>query len=264
MPPSLLALPCELREQILISLLQSESIKLQQPAACKNVYTPPISQVCRLLRDHAIGIFYHINSFIWLIDPEAVGLTFPQLPKRTCVTLQVTDTDHYQVDIVDPARSPLPTTAAGDGSSGPINHHFSMLPWHRSNVATDLRHVRLDLYLPDPYDKRLWNMFAGQLAQLADSVANGKKLRELRVLIATWHRFRELSDQHIEVLKSLGQLSVKGRVQVRTRSLDGKLRAVLQNLGLTSKLRDDSVSGIGYRQLGGSCVDWQWDGGVDL
>jgi hypothetical protein len=181
----------------------------------------------------------------------------------------VTDIVDDQVNIVDPTRFPLPTAAAGDLSPGLIDHQFFMLPWHRSSIATDLRHVRLDLYLPDPYDKRLWNTFARQLAQFADSVANGAKLRELRVLIATWHRFHELSDQHIKVLESLGQLSVKGSVQVRTWSLDGKLRAALQDLGLTSKLRNDAVSctterGIGYGQLDGSRVDWEWDGGVDL
>lgn len=75
MPVSLVTLPYELREQILISLLcESGSIKLQHTTDCKSAFTPPISQVCRLLRDEAVRVFYEVNTFTLTIDPEAVSL----------------------------------------------------------------------------------------------------------------------------------------------------------------------------------------------
>jgi len=74
MPISLLALPYELREQILTSLLcKSSSIKLQHPVECKAAFTPPISQVCRLLREQTVRVFYQVNTFTLTIDPEAVS-----------------------------------------------------------------------------------------------------------------------------------------------------------------------------------------------
>lgn len=74
MPVSLLSLPYELREQILVSLLcKRGSIKLQQTTDSKSAFTPPISQVCRLLRDEAIRVFYKVNTFTLTIDPEAVS-----------------------------------------------------------------------------------------------------------------------------------------------------------------------------------------------
>ena len=74
MPISLLMLPYELREQILISLVyRTGSIKMEEPIECKAVYTPSISQVCKLLRKQAIRVFYKVNTFISVIDPEAVS-----------------------------------------------------------------------------------------------------------------------------------------------------------------------------------------------
>ena len=107
----------------------------------------------------------------------------------------------------------------------------------------DLRHLRINLYLPDPYNKRLWtDGLAEQLASLIASFDNGTKLKDLRILISTWHCFRELSEWQAGVLGLLERLSVRGHTQVRSRSLDGKLRASLQQLDLTSKLRDTSWS----------------------
>lgn len=74
MTVSLLTLPYELREQILTSLLRkSGSIKLQHTVENPAIFTPSISQVCTILREETIRIFYHINTFTWTIDPEAVG-----------------------------------------------------------------------------------------------------------------------------------------------------------------------------------------------
>lgn len=75
MPTSLLNLPYELREQILAAVLYHEnSIKLQYPVENPDVFTPPVTQVCKLLREEAVRVFYHVNTFVWTIDPEAVSL----------------------------------------------------------------------------------------------------------------------------------------------------------------------------------------------
>lgn len=75
MVASLLTLPYELREQILKYLLHQEgSIGLQHPSETPDLFTPPVIQVCKLLREEAIGVFYHVNTFKWTIDSEAVSL----------------------------------------------------------------------------------------------------------------------------------------------------------------------------------------------
>ena len=159
-------------------------------------------------------------------------------------------------------------TEASDYGQAYYDRPLSMLPWHRPALLKDIRHLRVDLYLPDPYQRRLWtNTFAKQLSSLAISVGNGTKLKDMRVLFATWHRFRELAEWQAEVLGLLGQLSVRGHTQVRTRSLDGKLRAALQTLDLTSKLRDASMSRTANvftkcLETTENDMDWEWEGGV--
>lgn len=99
------------------------------------------------------------------------------------------------------------------------------------------------------------------------SVDNGDKLKDLKVLIMTWHCFRNLADWHADVLNLLGRMAVRGFVEVRTRSLDANLRAKLQTLVLTGKLRDSSVPRTmgAFNEcstVGCQDVDWEWEGGV--
>jgi hypothetical protein len=73
MPALLLTLPYELREQILTLLLcKSGSIVLQQCKGSKRIFNPPVSQVCTILREQAVQVFCQVNTFTWVIDPEAV------------------------------------------------------------------------------------------------------------------------------------------------------------------------------------------------
>lgn len=135
-------------------------------------------------------------------------------------------------------------------------------------MMKDLRHLRIDLFLPDPYGRELWtDALAKQLTSLIVSVCNGSKLKDLRILIATWHRFRELTDWQIEVLGLLRQFTVRGHTEVRTRSLGGKLKATLAKLDLGSKLRDGSASCapgvlIECCPTAADDMDWEWEGGV--
>lgn len=76
MAASLLTIPPELREQILLPLVAARgTIELQYPIwADKTVFVPPIAQVCKSLRIEAIQTFYRANVFMWVIDPEAVRM----------------------------------------------------------------------------------------------------------------------------------------------------------------------------------------------
>ena len=74
MPVSLLTLPYELREQVLMTLLSHKTdIRLQQPVENRAVFTSPITQVCKSLREESIRVFYQVNAFTWTIDAEAVS-----------------------------------------------------------------------------------------------------------------------------------------------------------------------------------------------
>ena len=162
----------------------------------------------------------------------------------------------------------LADTEASDFGQAHADLPVSMLPWHGPSIMKNIRHLRIDLYLPDPYNRRLWtDTLAKQLTSSVISVSNGTRLRDVRVLIATWHRFRELTEWQAEVLVLLEQLSVRGHTQVRTRSLDGKLRAALQDLDLTSKLRDASITQTAdvfneCYELADHDMDWEWEGGI--
>jgi hypothetical protein len=143
-----------------------------------------------------------------------------------------------------------------------------MLPWRCLDVITTLRHLRLNLYLPDPYSTRLWeDVLAQRLSSLVKAIDNGQRLKDLRVLIVTWHQFRDLSTRQAEVLGIFEQMQMRGHVQVRTRSIDGKLRATLHDLGLTNRMRDRRMSQVPKVnqedcKATGSDMDWEWEGGI--
>lgn len=108
---------------------------------------------------------------------------------------------------------------------------------------------------------------AMQLQQFVASFDDRSHLRDLRILIASWHRFRDLPDWQADILGLLGQLTVRGRIEVRTRSLDGKVKTALQSLDLTNKVRDRpksrKVDGSEEDcQLGCPDMDWEWEGGL--
>jgi cation diffusion facilitator CzcD-associated flavoprotein CzcO len=146
----------------------------------------------------------------------------------------------------------------------------SMLPWQCPDVITTLRHLRLNLYLPDPYNARLWeDVLAQQLANLIRAFDNGRRLRDLRVLIVTWHQFRDLSTRQAEMLGIFEQVHMRGHVQVKTRSIDGKLKAALHDLDLTNRMRDSRMSQVPIVnredcKVVESGMDWEWEGGITI
>lgn len=85
MEASLLSLPAELREQIIAPIVYSRgTIEIQYPIwADKSVFVPPITQVCKSLREEAIQAFYRVNVFTWVMEPEGVRI-LPPLEKVCC------------------------------------------------------------------------------------------------------------------------------------------------------------------------------------
>jgi hypothetical protein len=83
----------------------------------------------------------------------------------------------------------------------------------------------------------------------------------------TWHQFHDLSNRQAEMLGIFEQVHVRGHVQVKTRSIDGKLRAALHSLDLTNRMRDSRMSRVPVMnredcRVVGSGMDWEWEGGI--
>jgi hypothetical protein len=145
---------------------------------------------------------------------------------------------------------------------------MSFLPWRCDDAIMTVRHLKLNLYLPNPYDKRLWeNTLTKRIIGFVQAINNNERLRDLKILIATWYHFRGLSIQQAAVLNILGQIRVQGHVQVKTWSIDEKLRAALQNLNLTKKMRVDQPLKLSdccnmSCEVIGREMDWDWEGGL--
>lgn len=74
MVASLLSLPIELIDQIFATVVYVEdTIELQHPISVgKSIFVSPITQVCKPLREEAIRVFFLVNEFTWVMDPEEV------------------------------------------------------------------------------------------------------------------------------------------------------------------------------------------------
>jgi hypothetical protein len=165
-------------------------------------------------------------------------------------------------------HQPVFDLIADDESPNAKGSLISMLPWRYADAITTVRHLRLNLYLPNPYDQRLWeNTLTQQLIKFVQAVNNGQRMRDLKILIATWHHFHGMTAQQAAVLGILGQMHKQGHVQVKTRGMSGKLRAALQDLDLTDKMRDSRQSQFqdrsnrSYETIGRD-MDWDWEGGI--
>jgi hypothetical protein len=167
-------------------------------------------------------------------------------------------------------HQPVFDVIADNESPNATGSFISMLPWRCADTITKVRHLRLNLYLPNPYDQRLWeNTLTQQLIKFVQAVNNGKRMRDLKILVATWYHFRGMTAQQAAVLGILGQLHKQGHVQIKTRGISGKLKAALQDLDLTEKMRDSRPSrsqGCGNRSYEGigRDMDWDWEGGILL
>lgn len=184
-----------------------------------------------------------------------------------CV-VYITLTLMYQLECISPSDYPLSDLLVIEKyypAKGPL---VSGLPWRFPNTTATLRHLRLDIYLPNPYDTRLWNdTLAQRLSKFVQSVENGVRLRDLRILIASWYHFGDLSTRQAAVLGILGQIRTRGHIQIKTRSLGERLRSTLRDLDILNKMRDvrttrsDDLSHVS-NDVAEDDMDWDWEGGV--
>jgi len=131
-----------------------------------------------------------------------------------------------------------------------------------------LRHLRLNLYLPNPYSTMLWeDALCLRLTRFVQAIGKGGRLKDLKILIATWYHFHGITIRQAAILGTLEQIRVQGHVQVKTRSISEKLRAALQDLSLTDKMRVGQAQQPSDRcskscEVVGKDMDWDWVGGI--
>jgi hypothetical protein len=276
MPVSLLTLPYELREQILTTLLSHKTnIRLQDPVENRAIYTSPITQVCKPLREEAIRVFYQVNAFTWTVDPEEVSsdsFASPMWPTKIPNDQFLILSPTTQTELPDPTTYAL-STENNDGK----NHNTTLtstLPCEDIARLQSIRYLRLNISLPNPYSRKTWQTtLASQLTDFGNAINKGHRLKEFKVLISSWHYFREICDWQTDVLaEGLGQLEVKGNVQVRGRGFEMGVRKQLGEVGLAGRMMGEGGGGrIRGREVselscgsGGEDVDWEWEGGVAL
>lgn len=137
-------------------------------------------------------------------------------------------------------------------------------------MLANLRHLRLNLYLPRQHDIALWtDKFGKQLSTFVEAVDHGQKLKDFKILIGTWHKVRELGVPQLDVLGILERLQVRGTVQVRTRSLDRDGKAAVQMLDLERRMRttgstESRLMCLATDRPGGRHLDWEWEGGATV
>lgn len=243
MPASLLTLPFELREQIFKRELKAiGTIELQYPIwADKSVFVHPLTQVCRSIRNEAVQIFYRNNVFVWVIDPE-------------------------EDNRPDPTQYPLALRVSKD--SGPTGPLMSTLPWYNVDVFEDLRHVRLNIYLPTSHDRKAWTeTFPRRLARFVQTLDQGTRLKDIRILIGTWYTFLNFSTSQSVVFDVLEKMQIRGSVQVRTKNIYRETKTSIRRLDLENRMRAPNRLPVQLKEEsaedrpGGKHLDWEWEGG---
>ncbi|KAK6430354.1 hypothetical protein LTR95_013494 [Oleoguttula sp. CCFEE 5521] len=246
---SLLTLPYELREQILIpNLRQQGTIELQYPIwadSGKIVFTQPMMQVCKKLRQEVIPLFYQQNVWVWVLDPEEDNRPDPTT---------------YPVGIeIGPGI---------DKTRGPCGNLVSSLPWYYSGTLSNIRHLRLNMYLPTSHDKFAWTTgFPTKLARFVQSMDYGSTLRSLKILIGTWYTLLNFSTSQAAVFDVLEQMQIRGSVEIRTKNIYNETKVAVRSLDLELRMRANQPyhdsSGRGGQHVR-QHLDWEWEGGKAL
>jgi hypothetical protein len=137
-------------------------------------------------------------------------------------------------------------------------------------MLANLRHLRLNLNLPPQHDITLWtDKLSKQLSRFVEAIDHGRRLKDFKVLIGTWHKLRELGVPQTAALNVLERMQVRGSVQVRTSSLgrDGKASVQRLDLGRRMKVTGSSTSlleRMSANETRGNHLDWEWEGGATV
>nr|OQO21415.1 hypothetical protein B0A51_11883 [Rachicladosporium sp. CCFEE 5018] len=246
---SLLSLPYELRERILIpNLRRHGTIELQYPIwadSGKTVFTQPIMQVCRQLREEAIPLFYRQNVWVWVLDPE-------------------------EDNRPDPTAYPigLEIGPGVDRTRGPCGTLISTLPWYYPGALSNIRHLRLNMYLPTSHDRPAWTTgFPTKLARFVQSLDYGSTLRSLKILVGTWYTLLNFSTSQAAVFDVLEQMQIRGTVEIRTKNIYNETKAAVRSLDLEHRMLANQPFSDRHGRDGQSArpyLDWEWEGGKAL
>lgn len=132
----------------------------------------------------------------------------------------------------------------------------------------DLRHLRLNLFLPSTSDMKAWtNALPHMFQRFANALDGGSRLMELKILIGTWHRPLLFREEHAAALDVLAGMQVRGTVQVRTQGIFDDTKKAIRALQLEKRMRENAcvtrngARHVGARGAGGKYLDWDWEGG---
>lgn len=128
----------------------------------------------------------------------------------------------------------------------------------------DIRHLRLNLYLPSTSDKQTWSStFPSMLKRFAHALDGGSRILELKILISTWHKPLLLRDEHGAAFGVLGEMHVRGSVHVRTQGIFDEAQKAVKALQLQRRMKggvaEERQRAMEY--AGGRYLDWDWEGG---
>ena len=208
---TLLSLPYELRQQILrLSLTQVGTLELQLPPwTGYEHFRQPLFRTCKQLRHESLEAFYNGNTFLWIVGRDGENRS-------------------------DPADYPLTRTIQGYSTISPV------LPWQYPRMLQDLRHLHLNIYLPDPENEDAWSTGVRRsLSRLIMALEGGTRLRAVRILF-TSKRVNPhigLSSRHLDILNVLAKMEVPGKISVRTSYGFRLAKASIENLNLERMMR---------------------------
>lgn len=210
-----LDLPVELRQSILqYALRQRGTLELQHPVwAGLQDFGQPLFHVCRSLRQEALEAFYGVNDFVWIIDTENMLHS-------------------------DPSQYPAPAAVVDKGKQIPASIDTPLtpiLPWEYPHLLHHLRHLQVNLYLPQEGDG---SALEEQLAALVKALDHGRRLSEFHVLISAKRRGTQmpLTPGEFKALQVLAQMEVRGSVEVLTRRHFRAVDAGVQSLNLQERM----------------------------
>lgn len=211
----LLDLPSELRQSILQHALhQRGTLELQHPVwAGLQDFCQPLFHVCRSLRQEALEAFYSTNDFLWIVDTEN---RLRSDPSTYPAPAAIVDRGKYVSPSVDVPLTPI-------------------LPWEYPHLFYHLRHLQINLYLPQESDA---SALHDRLEALVKATDQGKRLTEFHVLITGKRRGAQvpLTAGERDALEVLAQMEVRGSVQVETRYYFRAVNAGVQALNLQRRM----------------------------
>lgn len=156
---------------------------------------------------------------------------------------------------------PLHLNVSRDG--GPTGPMLSPLPWYYNQTLSNLRHLRLNLFLPTWQDKSAWTTkLPTELVRFVDAMDCGEKLKDLRMLIGTWYHHAELPQSQAAAFDVLERMRVRGKVHIRTNNIYKSTKDSICQLDLENRMRCGGPLRSKTSDQPEGNLDWEWEGGA--